>query len=168
VPLSTTGAMPGYITVYSSVAADVIVDVSGYYSAPTGSGSQFTAEGPPVRICDTRAGNPSNLSGAAAECNGHPIVSGAPLSVNVRGLAGVPQGATAVAINLTGIQPTQPTFLTVFPGPPVPVSSDLNPAVGEIRANMVVATINPATGHISIFNLAGTVNVVVDVLGWYS
>jgi hypothetical protein len=168
VPLSTTGALPGDITVYSSVAADVIVDVSGYYSAANGSGSQFTAEGPPVRICDTRLGNPSNLSGAPAQCNGHPIVSGTPLNLNIRGLAGVPPGATAVALNLTGIQPSQPTFLTVFPGPAVPVSSDLNPAVGEIRANMVVATINPGTGQISIFNLAGAVNVVVDVLGWYS
>ncbi len=168
VPLSTTGALPGDITVYSSVAADVIVDVSGYYSAASGSGSQFSAEAAPVRICDTRANNPSNLSGAPAQCNGHPIVSGTPLTLNIRGLAGVPQGATAVAVNLTGIQPNQPTFLTVFPALPVPVSSDLNPAVGEIRANMVVATINPGTGQISIFNLAGAVNVVVDVLGWYS
>jgi hypothetical protein len=33
---------------------------------------------------------------------------------------------------------------------------------------MVVATINPGTGHISILNAAGTIGVVVDVLGWYS
>jgi IPT/TIG domain/Carboxypeptidase regulatory-like domain len=166
VPLSTTGAMPGDITVYSSVAADVIVDVSGYYSAANGSGSQFSAEAAPVRICDTRAPSPSS---PANQCSNQPIASGALLNLTIRGLAGVPQGATAVVVNLTGIQPTQPTFLTVFPGgPTVPVSSDLNPAVGEIRANMVVATINPGTGHISIFNLAGTIGVVVDVLGWYS
>jgi hypothetical protein len=141
VPLSTTGVLPGDITVYSSAHADVIVDVSGYYSGPGGSGTQFSSE---------------------------PIVSGAPLTMNIRGLAGVPPGATAVVLNLTGIQPTAPTYLTVYPGPAVPFSSDLNPAVGEVRANMVVATINPGTGQISILNAFGTVGAVVDVLGWYS
>jgi hypothetical protein len=165
VPLSTTGTRPGDITVYSSAATDVIVDVSGYYSAPGGSGTQFSAEGAPVRICDTRAPNPTS---PANQCSNQPIASGAPLSLNVRGLAGVPQGASAVVVNLTGIAPTQATYLTVFPGPTIPSSSDLNPAAGEVRANMVVATVNPGTGHISILNQAGTIGVVVDVLGWYS
>ena len=49
--------------------------------------------------------------------------------------------ATAVVVNLTGIQPSQLTYLTVFPGPTIPFSSDLNPAVGEVRANLVVATV---------------------------
>jgi hypothetical protein len=88
--------------------------------------------------------------------------------LNIRGLAGVPQGATAVVVNLTGIQPSQLTYLTVFPGPTIPFSSDLNPAVGEVRANLVVATVNPVSGHISILNADGAVGVVVDVLGWYS
>jgi hypothetical protein len=88
--------------------------------------------------------------------------------LNIRGLAGVPQGATAVVVNLTGIQPSQLTYLTVFPGPTIPFSSDLNPAVGEVRANLVVATVNPVTGQISILNADGAVGVVVDVLGWYS
>jgi hypothetical protein len=165
VPLSTTGVLPGDITVYSSAHADVIVDVSGYYSGPGGSGTQFSAEAAPVRVCDTRApsaGSPAN------QCSSEPIVSGAPLTMNIRGLAGVPPGATAVVLNLTGIQPTAPTYLTVYPGPAVPFSSDLNPAVGEVRANMVVATINPGTGQISILNAFGTVGAVVDVLGWYS
>jgi len=165
VPLSTTGALPGDITIYTSTATDVIVDVSGYYSAPGGSGSQFSAEAAPVRICDTRA--PSAAS-PANQCSSQPIASSAPLTMNVRGVAGVPAGATAVVVNLTGIQPNVATYLTVFPGPAVPFSSDLNPAAGEVRANMVVATINPGTGHISILNAAGTIGVVVDVLGWYS
>ena len=112
VPLSTSGATPGYISVYSSAAADVVVDVSGYYTAAAGTGSQFSAEGAPVRICDTRGGNPSNLSGSAAQCNGTPLVG--TRSVQVSGLAGVPSGAKAVVINLTGVLPTAPTFLTVF------------------------------------------------------
>jgi hypothetical protein len=90
--------------------------------------------------------------------------------VPVIGLAasGVPVGATAVVINLTGIAPTKPTFLTLFAAPPRPTAtSDLNPAVGEVRANLAVATLSH-NGTISIYNSAGNIDVIVDVLGWYS
>jgi hypothetical protein len=162
VPLSANGA----ITVYSSQSADVIVDVSGYYSAPSvsGAGSQFNAETAPVRICDTRSSSPAN------QCQGRTIGPGGTLTVPVIGLAasGVPVGATAVVINLTGIAPTQPTFLTLFAAPPRPTAtSDLNPAVGEVRANLAVATLSH-NGTISIYNSAGNIDVIVDVLGWYS
>jgi len=162
VPLSASG----YIAVYSSARADVIVDVSGYYSAPSisATGSQFNAEPAPVRICDTRA------TAAHNQCSGRTIAAGQTLPVPVIGLAasGVPVGATAVVVNLTGISPTQPTFLTVFAAPPRPAAtSDLDPAVQEVRANLVVATLSH-NGTISIYNLGGNIDVIVDVLGWYS
>jgi hypothetical protein len=157
VPLSSSGQ----ITVYSSVSANVIVDVSGYFSAPSGTGAEFNSEVTPVRICDTRAASPVN------QCTGRTIGPADTLKVTVVGLAGVPASATSVAINLTGIAPTAATYLTVFPGPTLPFVSDLNPAAGEVRANLVVATLN-SNGTISIYNDTGSVNVVVDVLGWYS
>jgi hypothetical protein len=46
--------------------------------------------------------------------------------------------------------------------------SDLNLGAGETRANLDVATVNPANGKITIRNQTGSVNVIVDVLGWYS
>ena len=136
VPLSTSGATPGDISVYSSSAADVVVDVSGYYSAPAatgvpvGPGAQFSAETAPVRICDTRAGNPSGLTGLANQCNGKTLGSTGTDTLQVSGLAGVPSGAKAVVVNLTAIAPTQGTFLTVFPGPsrPLPLTSTSRPA----------------------------------------
>jgi hypothetical protein len=85
----------------------------------------------------------------------------------VTGLAGVPDNATAVVVNLTAVDPSAQTFLTVFPALPRPNVSDLNPAPGTVRANLVVATLS-ATGKILIYNNAGSTNVVVDVLGWYS
>jgi hypothetical protein len=168
-PLSASGK----ITVWSSEPTDVIVDVSGYYSADGGTGTQFTAEAAPVRICDTRPDNPSNLTGPASQCNGQTMTLGGDENVNVVGLAGVPANATAVVINLTGIAPSQPTFLTVFlgigtPGNVLPNTSDLNPATGETRANMVVATINPRFGWITVANNTGNIDVAVDVLGWYA
>jgi hypothetical protein len=163
VPLSSAGG----ISVLSSAKADVIVDVSGYYSAAGGTGTQFSAEAAPVRICDTRPNNPSSLSGAYAQCNSHTIGANSSLNVQVTGLAGVPSDATAVVVNLTGVSPSAPTYLTVYPNLPRPFASDLNPAVGGVAANLVVATLN-SSGQINIYNSAGSINVVVDVLGWYS
>jgi hypothetical protein len=89
------------------------------------------------------------------------------LTLNVAGLAGVPANATAVVVNLTGVTPPQDTFLTVFPGPRQPATSDLNLSTGDVRANLVVAKLS-SNGTISIANGDGTTNVVVDVLGWYA
>ncbi len=161
VPLSSTGGNLGDITVFSSAGADVVVDVSGYYTGAGSSGSIFTAEGAPVRICDTRA------SSALNQCSGKPIGPSGSLVLNVSGLADVPSGASAVVLNLTGVTPSQGTYLSVFPGATPPGSSDLNLGAGEVRPNMVVATLNSA-GKVTIFNHAGTIDVVVDVLGWYS
>jgi hypothetical protein len=160
VPLSGGGG----IKVFSSAGADVIVDVSGYYSAAEGSGSQFSAESAPVRICDTR---PASESSPQNQCSGLPIAPGGTLAVRVTGNGGVPSDAASVVVNLTGIAPTAPTYLTVFPGPSKPFTSDLNLTTGQVTANLVVATLN-ASGQIMIYNSAGSINVVVDVLGWYS
>jgi hypothetical protein len=168
VPLSIGAPNAGEISVFSSARADVVVDVSGYYSAAGGSGSLFSAEATPVRICDTRAGNPSTLSGTSAQCNGLSLATGGTRTVQVSGLAGVPSGATAVAINLTGVSPSAPTFLTAYPNAlPNPLVSDLNEVARDVRANMVIATLS-SSGTITVYNSTGSMDVVVDVLGWYS
>jgi hypothetical protein len=63
--------------------------------------------------------------------------------------------------------PSDQTHLIASPGAGPPGASDLNPAPGEVEATLVTATVS-ATGTVNIFNYAGTVNVVVDVVGWYS
>jgi hypothetical protein len=162
VPLSTGGG----ITVWSSESTDVVVDVSGYYSAAGGTGTQFTAEPAPVRTCDTR---PVTSYSPLNRCTDMPIGGGNAnvLTLKVPGTADIPADATAVVVNLTGVS-DQSTFLSVYPGPGLPATSDLNIAANGIKANMVVATINPNTGDISIFDQTGSTNVIVDVLGWYS
>jgi hypothetical protein len=167
VPLSSSGQ----ITLVSSARTDAIVDVSGYYTAAGGTGTEFSPEPAPVRVCDTR---PVASFSPQNQCSTEHLASGTShelsLKVTNGGLVsdGVPANATAVVVNLTGIAPTFSTFLTVFPGPSLPNSSDLNPAAGETRANLVVATVNQSTGKISVFNQTGSLDVAVDVLGWYS
>ena len=162
----------GQIDLYTSTATDVLVDVSGWYSGAGGAGTSFVPESAPVRICDTRAGNPSGLSGPSAQCNGAgdagtPIPPSTVLTITAAGYFGVPASAKAVVLNVTAVEPTALTYLTVYPSGSPPGVSDLNPYAGAVEPNLVVATLSN-TGTIDIYNNSGTVDVVVDVLGWYS
>ena len=168
VPVSASGQ----ISLTANQATDLLVDVSGWYTSTGGTGAQFTAQGTPVRICDTRADNPSGLTGPSAQCNGtanagDPVGPAGTLTINVAGIAGVPASATAVVLNVTAVGATRQTHLTVFPSGTPPVVSDLNPNPSGVETNLVVARVS-ATGTVSIYNYTGSVNVVVDSEGWYS
>ncbi|MCL4448598.1 MAG: IPT/TIG domain-containing protein [Actinobacteria bacterium] len=164
-------------------STNIIVDVQGWFTASsnfvTASG-QFTPISP-TRICDTRAANPSELTGLAAQCNGTNN-SGTTLSTNesinvevagiTAGASQIPTSATAVVVNLTAIssplsQGGKPGYLTVYPtGNGQHTASNLNFAAGEIAANMVVAEVG-ANGEITIYNYSGSTNAIVDIMGWY-
>ena len=78
------------------------------------------------------------------------------------------QGYTAVALNLTGVIPSAVTFVTAFPGnqPSAPNASNLNLLPGQIRPNLVMVGVG-ADGTIKLRNDAGTVDLLVDVVGAY-
>ena len=167
---ATLGA-DGKIDVLSSRPSNVVVDVFGYYTAAGGTGAKFFTAAAPTRICDTRAGNPSGLFGAATQCNGtsdagEALGPAGTLTVDVGGQFSVPAGATAVVVSVTGIEPTRDTFLTIFPGTARPTTSDLNPRVGAIEPNLVVAALS-TRGSLSVYNASGSVNIAVDIEGWY-
>ncbi len=163
----------GQVRIFSSAGApNIVVDVSGWYtngSNPSASGDTFTAASDPVRICDTRPGNPSDLSGAQTQCNGKTLQPSGTLEVQVTGLGGVPSDATAVVANVTITSTTATSYLSLYPSGLSlrPVVSDLNWGPGATRANMAMTTLG-SNGAIEAYNAAGTVNVIVDVAGWFS
>jgi photosystem II stability/assembly factor-like uncharacterized protein len=172
VPVGTGGT----ISLYNSAGtADVIVDVGGYYSSSASAsapGSYFSGF-TPARICDTRGGNPSALSGSADQCLGKALGAATTLHVQVSGVGGVPgeftsTPAVAVILNVTVTNPTAPGYLTVWPtGSARPVASDLNWVTGQTIANLVPVTIGTG-GQVSIYNSAGSTDVVIDVVGYES
>jgi len=73
----------------------------------------------------------------------------------------------ALALNVTAIGATAPTFLTVWPGGTRPTASSLNPVPGQPPTpNGVIAQLS-TDGSFAIYNLAGDVDVIVDVVGYY-
>ena len=77
-------------------------------------------------------------------------------------------GVSAVVLNVTAIQPTGYTYVTVWPaGSSQPLVSNLNPPIGRVTPNLVTVKVG-ANGKVAINNFGGFVNVIADVAGWYT
>jgi hypothetical protein len=115
---------------------------------------------PPTRILDTRFG-PSPLP------RGFKVQAGQTIDMRVGGFMVVPPNAGAVVLNVTVVNPTHESLLTIFPaGIARPTASSLNFVPGDIRANAVTVELGD-DGEVSIYNDQGSVDVVVDVNGYY-
>ena len=164
----------GDVSLFSSAGTDVVVDVEGY-TAPTAAGGAgaglYTPLSSSVRICDTRAGNPSGLSAPNDQCNGATVAADGTLPVTVANMNGIPAGATAAVFNVTAVNPQAAGYLTVFPqGSSQPLASNLDYTAGQATSNRVIVPLSiggPNAGEISVFSSARA-DVVVDVSGYYS
>jgi outer membrane protein assembly factor BamB len=145
----------GQISIYNAYGnANVTVDVDGYFTDSTATGKLFTPSNP-LRLLDTRMG-------------GTPIGPNSPLGLGVGGRTGVPASATAVILNVTVTNTTAPSFLTIYPcGFAQPLTSDLNWVAGQTIPNLSVATLG-ASGAVCFYNSAGSVDVVVDLFGYFN
>jgi len=150
----------GSVSFFNSFGStDLVVDVVGWYT--TAGTLAFTSVNP-VRLLDSRE-------------PGAPITRMAPgnhRDLLVANGVTVPADAKAVLVNVTAVNPGAPGYLTVYPtGPapnPPPLASNLNFTKGAIVPNLVVATLS-ANGKLSIYNgsTGGSVDVIVDLVGWY-
>ena len=121
-----------------------------------------------ARILDTRSGPSTDPIGK--------IGPERTLAVHVTGAGGVPaSGVSAVVLNVTVTEPTEVSFLTVFPSPgslplttvPFPSTSNLNFAAGQTIANLVIVPVG-SDGNVVVYNRAGSVHVIFDVAGWFT
>ncbi len=157
----------GQIAIFNGYGStNVVVDVNGWFtdgSNPSATGGTFTGV-TPVRILDTRVGT----GGFRA-----PLGAGQSLALQVAGFGGVPTmtdqvAPTAAVVNVTVTDTTSGSYLTVYPsGSALPLASDLNWRAGATVPNLALVKLG-ADGKIVIYNGYGTVDVIVDVVGWYN
>jgi hypothetical protein len=151
---------------------------------------------PPARILDTRDGTGRPPGAVLAGDGRSPSLSasdraaaGTNHELSVVGRGGVPAtGVSAVLLNVTAVQPTDPGYLTVYPKlprgaatpnnfdavwddqssyiPGYPNSSNINFAPGDVIPNLVLAPVG-AGGKVRLDNFSGRVDVVADVVGWF-
>ncbi|EQD31481.1 polysaccharide deacetylase, partial [mine drainage metagenome] len=80
----------------------------------------------------------------------------------------MPATASAVVVNLTAAGGTSASFLTAYAaGSTRPLGSNLNFPAGETVANRATVAVGTG-GQIEVYNHTGTVNVDVDVDGYFT
>jgi hypothetical protein len=134
---------------------DLVADVVGYFRPGPG----IVVGTDPQRLFDSRSGlNTTRAPFGPAESR----------NVQVVGQAGVPNGATAVVLNVTVTDPNYTGFVTVWPaGTTMPLASTLNYTFGQTVPNLVMVKLGSG-GQVSLYNSAGNANLLADVVGYVS
>jgi hypothetical protein len=125
----------------------LIADLAGYYI--DGAASRYNAV-QPGRVLDTRGSGPVGPGGTVA-------VS----------FPWLPDSATAVTLNVTGVSATTNTFVTAFPnGQSAPLASNLNLGPNETVPNQVTVPLG-ANKTVRLLNGNGFVHLIADEVGYY-
>jgi hypothetical protein len=147
----------GMVSIYNNAGStDIIVDVLGCFDGA--SSGRYVAL-TPRRVLDTRDGTGAALA----------PVGQTPIEVALLGRGGVPStGVSGVMLNVTAVAPTGNTYVTIYPGDAArPTASNLNVSAGQVIPNMVLARLG-AAGTVLMYNNAGTVDLVADVVGYFT
>jgi hypothetical protein len=134
--------------------ADLLADVMGYYGLPTAptEAGRFRPYSP-FRLYDSRSDSAFPAPGKSPQ--GSTLVLG-------------PDSATfsAVALNVTVVDPAGSGFMTVFPYPgSAPNVSNLNFVAGQTVPNAVIVQAGP---QFALKNSGGAAHVLVDVFGVFT
>lgn len=167
---AASNRIPGFLrTRWAAIGAAVAVSLGsggiGLVQATIDSGvRQVLVDIDPCRITDTR-------SDTQVGPRSTPLGEGEQYDVTALGVNGncnIPADAIALSLNVTGLNATAPTFVTVFPSDAAqPVTSNLNLLPAQAPTPNAVTTGLDGVGQFALFNAFGSVDLVVDINGYY-
>ena len=160
----------GGFNVYSVATTELVIDVSGYYSAEAtdanGAGLLFTALPHPVRLLETRINQPSGCTMLNSQ-----IAGGSSITQGARGTCdGVPVANTALAVvgNATVVGPVANGFLTFWPSSATqPFIANSNYVAGKTFNRHFIVGLGAGDGAFKIFS-ASTTDLVIDIAGYFA
>lgn len=149
-------AADGTICLFTQNSAHLVVDISGWFPAGSSYGDVV-----PDRLLDTRV-----AISASGYVGPRSIAAGESIAVRViGGRPNVPVDATAVILNVVGVDAPVGGFVTVWPcGATRPLASNLNLRPGAASASLVIAGIG-ANGSVCLFAQNGA-HLIVDIFGY--
>jgi hypothetical protein len=158
-------------TRWAAIGAAIAVSIGGgglaitHAAVDTGERDVFVPI-TPCRVFDLRP-SPDQVG-----TRGVPLQAGETIDEHITGTNGnctfIPSDATAVAMNVTAVGGTANSFLTIWPGlTPKPLTSSLNWVAGAPPAPNKVDVKLGLAGNINIYNQAGSVGVLADIVGYY-
>ena len=156
----------GAFNIYALTTLHFIVDITGYYAPPGSGGLYYHPLPAPVRLLDTRPGQP------ACDNPGNPLTAGVSRTEFARGAcsgAFIPSNAQAIVGNATVVNDTATGagYVTLYPSAALrPIVSNLNYTAGQVVANSFTVRLGD-DGAFSIYALTST-HFIVDIVGYYS
>ena len=163
VPIGTSYTV-GSATVTGADSTTAINNNAPMMAAWRTAPSKFTSL-VPSRLLDTRAGT-STTDGLFAGVGA--LSAGGQVDLTVAGRGGIPaMGAGAAIINVTAVSPSTNGYITAWPtGNARPLAANINFDPSLTIPNLVVAKLGSG-GKVSLYNSAGTTDLVADVTGWF-
>jgi hypothetical protein len=146
----------GLVTISNeSGSVNTIADVLGYYKVDRSTERGRFVPFKPFRFFDSRASSPFPAPGV--------LPTGSTL---VLGTTDKSYAYSAVAMNVTVIQPTSAGWLTVYPYPgALPKSSNLNFVADQTVPNAAISRLGP---QFAVSNAGGAAHVLVDIFGLFT
>ena len=156
------GTVDGAFKIFVTSNTDVVIDVTGYYAPPNTGGLYFHPLPVPVRLLETRAGQPVGCFKPNA-----PIPSGVAQLQQGNNTCGIPASAQALVGNATTVSPVQQGYLTLYPnGATQPLIASSNYSGGDVINGPF--TVGLGTGGMFKIFASTTTELVIDVIGYYS
>jgi YVTN family beta-propeller protein len=148
-----------------AAATSTIAGVIQQVGASGGTVSSFVPIAP-CRLADTRPEPGVNVGTRAT-----PLGAQETHTFTVWGTNGnctIPTTATGITANVTSVNPTAAGFLTLWPADVTqPLTSNLNYVAGSPPTPNSVTVRLSANGQLNTFNSAGTVHVIIDIVGYF-
>ena len=138
----------GKVCLWTSTTTDLIVDINGSFS----NGSDLDTANP-LRILDTRTGNPN--------------IGETSVALQVGGQHGVPADASAAVLNIAAAQATESGHIIAWPCSEArPTATSLNYATGPATSNATVVALDES-GKVCLWT-STTTDLVVDINGSFN
>ncbi len=159
------GATDGALKIFASSTAEVVIDIAGYYAPPGASGLYFHPLPKPIRLLETRLGQPGCFTpGTPLAANTDTVQQGTTTCDGVT----IPATAKALVGNATTVFPSANGFITLYPADAVsrPLAASGNYRASTVLNSPFTVGLSPA-GQFKIYTVA-TTDLVIDVLGYFS
>lgn len=141
--------LDGTLCLFSSVDAEIVVDLYGWYSASDGVRYQPITT---ARLFDTRSGSR--------------LAAGSVTRVKAVRAGAAPAGATAAAFTVHSTDAARDGFITVYPCTPTrPVVGAVSASAARHATNHVQVALS-GTGEVCVY-VSAAMHVVIDMSGWF-
>lgn len=158
------GSVDGAFKIFVTSNTHLTIDVTGYYAPPGAGGLYFHPLTSPIRLLETRAGQPG------CDAPGVPIIGSVvrtqPSRITCNGVT-IPANAAAIVGNATVVNPGGAGYMTLYPSNASrPLVASSNFGMGQLMN----APFTVGLGNDGAFNIYSTnvTDLVIDVLGYYS